>query len=123
MTVLSVPQKILMTADPLGGVWTYALELARMLEGVEVALATMGGPLTSEQRLEVAGLPNTSLFESHFKLEWMEDPWRDVDAAGEWLLRLESDLKPDLIHLNGYVHGSLSWNSPTLLVGHSCVMS
>jgi glycogen synthase len=125
MTVLNVPQRVLMTADPLGGVWTYALELALSLEGsgVEVMLATMGGPLTSEQRLEVASLRNTSLFESHFKLEWMEDPWLDVEAAGDWLLRLESELKPDLIHLNGYVHGSLPWNSPTLIVGHSCVMS
>src|SRR4051812_38208925 len=99
MTVRIVPQRILMTADPLGGVWTYALELASSLEdrGVEVALATMGQPLTSEQRLEIACMRNTSLFESHFKLEWMDDPWRDVEDAGNWLLRLESQFKPDLI--------------------------
>ena len=38
------PRRILMTADTIGGVWSYALELAQGLarHGVEVALATMG---------------------------------------------------------------------------------
>ena len=37
------PQKIFMTADTIGGVWTYALELTRALQffSVEVHLATM----------------------------------------------------------------------------------
>jgi glycosyltransferase involved in cell wall biosynthesis len=53
----------------------------------------------------------------------MEDPWSDVDRAGEWLLGLEEAVEPDVIHLNGYVHGALSWRRPTLMVGHSCVLS
>ena len=46
------PRRILMTVDPIGGVWTYALELARALEphGIEIALASMGGQLTRGQR-------------------------------------------------------------------------
>jgi glycosyltransferase involved in cell wall biosynthesis len=63
------------------------------------------------------------LFESHYKLEWMDDPWSDVDQAGEWLLKLERQVQPDLVHLNGYVHGALPWKTPTLIVGHSCVLS
>ena len=41
--------KVLMTADTVGGVWTYALELAGALapHGVTVALATMGAGLPS----------------------------------------------------------------------------
>jgi glycosyltransferase involved in cell wall biosynthesis len=27
------------------------------------------------------------------------------------------------VHLNGYTHGVLPWKSPTLIVGHSCVLS
>ena len=50
--------------------------------------------------------------ESPFKLEWMEDPWSDVARAGDWLLGLEEAIQPDVVHLNSYVHGALSWHSP-----------
>jgi glycosyltransferase involved in cell wall biosynthesis len=53
----------------------------------------------------------------------MEDPWQEVKQAGHWLLQLEKQFKPDLIHLNNYAHGSLPWRAPTLMVGHSCVLS
>ena len=114
-----------MTADTVGGVWTYALELARALEphGVEIALATMGARLSAAQRAEVARLANVEVFESGFKLEWMDEPWRDVEAAGGWLLELEARLRPEVVHLNGYAHGALAWRAPALVVGHSCVLS
>lgn len=114
-----------MTADTIGGVWTYALELARALgeENVKIALATMGAPLSGAQWTEARKIPNLEIFESEFKLEWMENAWRDVEAAGDWLLNLENNLKPDVVHLNGYAHGSLNWNAPTVVVGHSCVLS
>lgn len=114
-----------MTADTIGGVWTYALELARALgpRGVEVALATMGAPLSRAQREEAGRVPNLTLFKSEYRLEWMEEPWSDVRRAGEWLLHLESRLKPDVVHLNGYAHGQLPWRAPTVVVGHSCVLS
>ncbi len=118
-------KRILMTADTVGGVWTYALELVRGLgeSGVEVALATMGSPLTSQQRLAAESIATLEVFESDFKLEWMENPWDDVIQAGEWLLQLEKRLQPDVVHLNGYVHAALPWQAPTLVVGHSCVLS
>jgi glycogen(starch) synthase len=120
-----LPRKVLMTADTVGGVWTYAIDLARGLaeRGVEVALATMGDPLNDSQREKADRIPRLRVFESTFKLEWMEDPWRDVEKAAEWLLRLEDRVRPDLIHLNGYVHGALPWSAPKVMVGHSCVLS
>ncbi len=120
-----LPRKVLMTADTAGDVWTYAIELARGLaeRGVEVALATMGEPLNVLQREKANRIPRLRVFEGAFKPEWMEDPWRDVEKAGEWLLRLEDRIGPDLIHLNGFVHGSLPWNAPKVMVGHSCRLS
>lgn len=120
-----LPRKVLMTADTVGGVWIYALELARGLseQGIEVAIATMGAPLDVLQREMAGRIPRLKVFESNFKLEWMEDPWRDVERAGDWLLGLEARFAPDLIHLNGYAHGSLPWNAPKVVVGHSCVLS
>jgi len=120
-----LPRKVLMTADTVGGVWTYAIDLARGLadRGVEVALATMGDPLNDSQREKADRIPRLRVFESTFKLEWMEDSWRDVEKAAEWLLRLEDRVRPDLIHLNGYAHGALPWSAPRVMVGHSCVLS
>jgi glycogen(starch) synthase len=120
-----LPRKVLMTTDTVGGVWNYSLELARGLgeRGIEVALATMGAPINELQRDKVDRIPGLRVFESHHKLEWMEDPWRDVEKAGDWLLNLESRICPDMVHLNGYVHGSLPWNAPKIVVGHSCVLS
>ena len=114
-----------MTADTVGGVWTYALELARALQpyGVEVLLAVMGPPLSAAQTSNARSISNLNLFKSNYKLEWMPDCWSDVKHAGDWLLHLENRLQPDLVHLNGYAHASLPWNSPTLVAGHSCVYS
>jgi glycogen synthase len=119
------PKRILMTADTVGGVWTYALELSLALaaSGVEVALATMGATLSKSQIQEAARVPNVQLFESRFKLEWMQDPWVDVAAAGDWLLELEERIQPEIVHLNSYAHGALEWTAPVLVTGHSCVLS
>jgi glycosyltransferase involved in cell wall biosynthesis len=119
------PGRILMTADTIGGVWTYAMELARALgeEGVEVILASMGELATSEQRREAGAIGNLELVESRYRLPWMDHPWEDVRLAGDWLLDLAARTTPDLIHLNEPVHGSLSWPAPTLAVAHSCVVS
>ncbi|HEY9641218.1 MAG TPA: glycosyltransferase family 4 protein, partial [Coleofasciculaceae cyanobacterium] len=118
-------KRILMTTDSIGGVWTYTLELVRALhrQGVEVAIATMGVPLTPAQWQEIRQVQPLAVFESQFKLEWMQEPWFDVAQAGAWLLQLEQQLRPDVVHLNGYVHAALAWRSPVLVVAHSCVLS
>src|SRR5438067_11809290 len=90
---------------------------------INVYLATMGRPLTAEQRKEAAAVANVDICESSYKLEWMSEPWGDVAASGQWLLELERRLHPDIIQLNGYAHGVLPWRVPSLIVGHSCVLS
>jgi glycosyltransferase involved in cell wall biosynthesis len=114
-----------MTADAVGGVWSYALELARALapHGVDVQLATMGPRPSAAQRASAAAVPNATLHESDHRLEWMDEPWDDVERAGDWLAGLERDLAPDVVHLNGYAHGARSWRAPTVVVAHSCVAS
>jgi len=117
--------KILMTTDTVGGVWTYVMELARALEplDVEIILATMGPRANAAQIGEAAALANVTLCQSNWKLEWMDEPWEEVAAAGRWLLGLEEKYRPDVIHLNGYAHGALPWRAPVIVVGHSCVLS
>lgn len=124
-TLRQAPRRVLMTADTIGGVWNYALELARALApfGTEVTLATMGRQRSRSQVDESTGVPGLEVRESTFALEWMPDPWDDVARAGNWLLDLERELGPDVVHLNGYAHAALPWSVPVLVVAHSCVLS
>lgn len=117
--------RLLMTADTIGGVWTYAIDLIKGLQpyGVEVHLATMGRELNQAQRKQAAAISNLCLHESDYQLEWSDEPWEEVEAAGDWLLELEEELQPDIIHLNNYCHGDHPWQAPVLIVGHSCVNS
>lgn len=115
--------RVLMTADTVGGVWTYACELISALRAhdVEVTLATMGAPPSPGQTRAIAALPNAELLPSSYALEWMPEPWRDVDAASEWLLGIAERIKPDVVHINGYAHAALSFGVPVISVAHSCV--
>jgi glycosyltransferase involved in cell wall biosynthesis len=114
--------RVLLVADAVGGVFTYAVELARALakRGVEVAVATTGRALSSDQRADLRGL---DVYESAWKLEWMDDPWDDVARTGEWLLALAGRLRPDVVHLDDFAHGALPLGAPKVVVAHSCVLS
>jgi glycogen(starch) synthase len=122
---MTFPKKILMTADTVGGVWSYSIELCRALadHNVQLALCTMGRDPTPAQIAEVSRLKNVEFHPSEFRLEWMADPWEDVEFAGGWLLNIAEEFQPDLIHLNNYAQGDLQWGAPTLMVAHSCVFS
>lgn len=118
--------RVLMTTDAVGGVWSYALELARAFAGtggVDTVLAVLGPPPAATQRREAAQIPGLRLEIHPGRLEWMEDAWADVEADGGWLLELEAACAPDVVHLNGYAHGALRFCAPTLVVAHSCVLS
>jgi glycosyltransferase involved in cell wall biosynthesis len=121
---MSAP-RVLMTADSVGGVLSYAEDLCRGLAhaGVEVLLAVMGGELDADRRAPFERLRGVQVESSNYALEWMEEPWADVSAAGAWLLELADRFHPDLVHLNGYAHASLPWRKPVLVVAHSCVSS
>lgn len=116
---------ILMTTDTIGGVWTYSLNLAKALEpyGVHIHLAAMGAMPSEAQKEQAARHSNVTLYSSNWQLEWMDNPWEEIEAAGHWLKYLQSEVRPDLIHLNNYAHGNLPWKVPVLMVGHSCVLS
>jgi glycogen synthase len=117
--------RILMTADTVGGVWRYALELTRPLAArdVEVTLATMGPRPSASLRADAREAGVARLVSSGFALEWMPEPWAEVEAAGRWLLGLAERFGPDVVHLNGYAHAALPWEAPVVVVAHSDVLS
>ena len=115
---------VLMTADAVGGVWRYAMELGEGLvsRDIRVTVATMG-PLPSTSQCDEAERRGIGLLSRGYRLEWMSDPWDDVARAGEWLLSVQHLAAPDVVHLNGYCHAALPWRMPPLVVAHSCVRS
>jgi len=117
--------KVLMTGDAVGGVWTYALELAEGLaeHDVEVLLALVGPPPSREQRHELARSSVAGWAHRGFALEWMADADADLDRTAWWLLELCDSARPDLLHLNGYGAAAAPAPVPKLVVGHSCVLS
>jgi glycogen(starch) synthase len=121
----TAPLKVLMTADTVGGVWTYTIDLCKALAGYNVHfhLVTLGARMQEWQQKEVGELRNVTVYETDFQLEWMEDPWEDISNSEAYLLSLQKALKADIIHLNGYVYGSLNWEAPVLIVAHSDVYS
>ncbi len=114
-----------MTTDTVGGVLTYSIELIRGLHrhGVEVVLATFGPRPSAQQRRRIAGAGAAAVHETDLALEWMPDPWRDLEATQELLLALEAEVRPDIVHLNAFAPGRAPFDAPVLVVGHSCVWS
>lgn len=117
--------RILMISDTVGGVWSYSVEVSKALKpfGVHIYLVTTGAPLQESQKDEISELKNVTVYETDFLLEWMHSPWQSLDASGSWLLHLEDELQPDIIHTNAYVYGSLLWKAPVIVVAHSDVYS
>jgi hypothetical protein len=91
------PKRILMTSDTVGGVWTLALASTLAEYSIDVHLATMGPRPSQFHKRQLERLSNVHLHESNYRLEWMEDPWDDILCAGDWLLGLESQFKPDIV--------------------------
>lgn len=118
-------RRVLMTTDTVGGVWTFTLELAQQLSnlGIEVVMAALGRAPNPQQISDVERVPDLVVLTSDFKLEWMEEPWSDVEESGRWLVRLEREYRPDIVHLNSFGHGHLPWSAPAILTAHSCVLS
>jgi glycogen(starch) synthase len=119
------PMRVLMTTDTVGGVWSYSMELCKVLNdfNVRFCLVTMGAPMQPAQRKEVESLANVIVHETDIMLEWMEAPWKSIDTSCDWLLQIESEFQPDIIHLNCFVYGSLPWKAPLIVVAHSDVWS
>ena len=114
--------KVLMTTDNIGGVWTFSTDLARGLRklGAEVILAVIGEPLTESQKELLIDIQYQHYVAPQ---EWMENPWEEVYAAGQWLYWIKQIENPDIIHFNSYTLACINWQVPVAVTIHSCVLS
>jgi glycosyltransferase involved in cell wall biosynthesis len=117
------PRRVLMTTDTVGGVWTYALELARGLSaaGTEVMLAVIGPGPSEAQRAEAIAIPGLVLVLARLELEWQDRAGVLARVAAERLRGLAEAFEPDIVHCNGFREAAAGFTGPVVLVAHSCV--
>jgi glycosyltransferase involved in cell wall biosynthesis len=118
-------RRVLMTADAVGGVWTYATLLARELcrQNFEIHLVTLGPSPRKDQLRKVAGIEGLRFEATDLALEWMDPEAKDFPRALAQLAAIERRVKPDVIHLNGFREATAGWTAPVVVVAHSCVRS
>jgi glycosyltransferase involved in cell wall biosynthesis len=122
---VSTPRRLLMTADAVGGVWPYALDLAAALarrHNVETTLAVLG-PLPDEDQRWSAGLvPGLRLVETALPLDWLAGRPEDVEAAGRRIAALAVDAGAEMVQLNSpALAAEAAFPVPIVAVHHSCV--
>ncbi|MDF2095357.1 glycosyltransferase family 4 protein [Aquibaculum arenosum] len=112
-----------MTADSVGGVWRYGLDVSAELvrRGVTVTLAGLG-PLPSRGQVQEADAAAVDLVWLDVPLDWA-DPKGEALAQGAAALNdLLSERRPDLLHLNTPSLASLlEGRPPCLAAAHSCL--
>jgi glycogen synthase len=117
--------RILVTADTVGGVWTYTRELVTglTLRGVEVILVSFGGIPSTAQTAWMKGSPDLDYRPTDYKLEWMQGSESDLVASAKYLQAVIAETRPDLLHLNQFYYGALDSDLPRIVVAHSDVVS
>jgi glycosyltransferase involved in cell wall biosynthesis len=114
---------VLMTADAVGGVWQYALDLAGGLRsrGVRTTLAVLG-PAPSVDQQAMAEAAGAELIATRLPLDWAASHESEVKEAGRAIARLAAQVRPDLIHLNTpALAADARFDVPVVAACHSCV--
>jgi glycogen(starch) synthase len=118
------PRRVLMTADAVGGVWTYAVDLAHGLAeaGIGVSLAVLGPEPSPDQRRAAEAAPGLELIETGLPLDWMAAEPTEIEQAAAAVRSLARRLRPDLTHLNSPALAvGRRFDGPVLGVCHSCL--
>lgn len=113
--------RILISTSSSGSSYIFSIDLAKSLQnlGVEIFLAITGIPLNDRQKKELAPFNHAY---AGYKQQWMENPWSNLLEAGQWLMKIKKQFKPDVVHLNSMTFGTLPWNVPVVSVIHSCML-
>ncbi|GJE41166.1 glycosyltransferase family 4 protein [Methylobacterium soli] len=114
---------VLMSADAVGGVWSYAIDLAAGLAeaGVGVTLAVLG-PDPSEMQAAQAEAAGCRLVRTGHALDWTATEPGAVTAAGAALARLARAVGADIVHLHSPAFAADGgFDVPVVGVCHSCV--
>ncbi len=117
--------RLFMTADAVGGVFTYAVDLAAGLvpHGVETTLAIMGPSAEPAQREAAARVVGLSFIDSHLPLDWLAQDANAADQAATEIAALASWHRADVVHLNTPALACATYERPVVAALHSCLAS
>lgn len=116
--------RILMTVDAVGGVWRYAMELARAMRplGAEFVFVGLGPRARAHQRTEAEKLG--TLVWTDEPLDWTADGEASLAGLPAMLKELVRAHDVDLVHLNMPSQAcDLDLDLPVLAVSHSCLVT
>jgi glycosyltransferase involved in cell wall biosynthesis len=116
--------RILITADAVGGVWQYSVDLARGLArlGIETVLAVLGPAPSEEQRKLATSVPRLKLVETGLALDWLAEDGEALARASQGIARLARKANVDLVQLNSAaLAADAHFEMPVVVVHHSCV--
>lgn len=115
--------RVLMSADAVGGVWQYSLDLAARLvrRGLQVTIAVLG-PAPSEARArDAAATTAADILATGLPLDWTAETPEAVLGAARGLADLARSLDADLVHLHSPAMALAEFPAPVVAVCHSCV--
>jgi glycosyltransferase involved in cell wall biosynthesis len=118
------PRRVLITLDAVGGVWRYALDVARGLGAFDVTclLGGFGPEPDAAQRAECESLQNAELVWIAEPLDWMVSEPAELVTGTMKLMALARSWDADLLHLNlPFQAARLGYDRPVVVVSHSCV--
>ncbi|WP_245464199.1 glycosyltransferase family 4 protein [Rhizobium sp. NXC24] len=121
---VSRPRRILMTVDAVGGVWRYAMDLAKALRpyDVETVFAGLGPPPSAEQSREACETGTLTWLNA--PLDWTTESEDRLNLIPDLLAGLIEEHSIDLLHLNLPSQAAcLDIDLPVVVVSHSCVVT
>ncbi|KAA0680673.1 glycosyltransferase family 4 protein [Roseomonas genomospecies 6] len=124
VTPPAAPAHLMMTADSVGGVWTYALDLAQELsaDGLRVTLAVLGPSPQPDQTAAAGVIPGLELIDTGLPLDWMAEDPAAIRRGAEALGALARRLGVDLVHINSpALAADAGFMVPVVGVCHSCL--
>ena len=120
---LGRPAHVVMTGDTVGGVWTYALDLAGGLgrAGLTTTLI-LAGPRPSRDQLRSAeGVPGLTLVITDAALDWTAADEDALAGSAAVVARIAASHRADIVHLNSPALAAYAtFDVPVLGVCHSC---
>jgi glycosyltransferase involved in cell wall biosynthesis len=123
---MNAPSHVLITLDAVGGVWRYAVDLARGLGAIGTHTTLLGfGPSPSRDRTaEIGQIDTARLVWSDHPLDWMAADEGELAGIGPAIEEVAEREGIDLLHLNlPSQASSLSRKRPIVVASHSCLVT
>jgi hypothetical protein len=91
--------KVLVTADAVGGIWQYSIDLARGLTGlgIETILAVMGPSPSEEQLASARSVAGLEVVDTGLTLDWLAQDAHLLREAAARVAQLASEVGADIV--------------------------